>query len=380
MKKQLFLIVSACVFCFYMQAQITLNQSNTDFTPGIVKPVKIDTTGFIFPVAGANQHWNYSNLVKKSVDPRTCLVPSNPNFPAATYTDTSLTAVFIPGWNYYYNSYNQNSSDGLKYLGYSVKTQRYGVTMTGNPKDSCIFPEQFWVHSTPLMILPFPVTMGTSWHNSYGSVLNFQLTITSFGLNKVPCQKKSTSIATDTVIGWGDMRVPTAQGASLAYDVIMVKRIIIETDSFFLAGNPAPTALLTAFGITQGQTITTNRYFFWRENARFTLLMVNSKENSVNKARDVYYDETAEFDPNYSVNEIARDADIFVYPNPASQILHIRSKSKPVEFFIYNSLGANVFSGISDNGSINLNALPKGLYFIKLKSKDQTGVTKFIRN
>jgi hypothetical protein len=380
MKKQILLLVPALVFCLHLQAQIILTQSNTNFTPGPTIALEADTTGFVIPSVGVNRQWNYSNLTKTGVDNRTMIVPSNVNFPTATYVDTNVSTVFIPGWYYYYDPYLENAPDGVKYLGYVVKNQRYGIQMTGNPKDSCIFPEQFLVYGNPNMFMPFPSTMSSSWHLDHRNVLNFQLTIASYGLNKTSCQKVTHIVGVDTVVSWGKMRIPTNLGPSLAYDVLLVKRMISFTDSFYMAGTPAPAGLLNAFGVAQGQRSSSGRYLFWREDARYTLLMVNFDSLDCSRVKDVFYDGTAEYDPNYGFEDLQNSGEIAIYPNPASERLFIKSTKIFSEYFIYNQVGDLISSGIIRQNTINLEDIPRGLYFAKLKSGTGTKVVKFIRN
>jgi hypothetical protein len=380
MKKQILLLVPALVFCLHIQAQITLTLSNTNFTPGPTIALEADTTGFVIPSQGVNQQWNYSNLTKTGVVNRTALVPSNINFPTATYLDTNVTTVFIPEWYYYYDPYLETTPDGVKYLGFVVKNQRYGIQLTGNPKDSCIFPEQFLVYGNPGMFMPFPSTMSSSWHTDHRNVLNFQLTIASFGLNKTPCQKATHIVGVDTIVGWGKMRVPTSLGPSLAYEVLLVRRMTTFTDSFYMAGTPAPTALLNAFGVSQGQKSYSGRYLFWRVNARYPLLMLNFIGSDFSKVKEAYYDGTAEYDPNYGFEDLQNSGKITIYPNPVSDKLFIESDKIFSGYSIYNSVGKLLYNGIILQNTIELKEMPKGLYFVKLTSGSVARTVKFIRN
>lgn len=212
MKKQVLFSIATFLFVLNTQAQITLNQSNTSFTPGNVIAVEAGVTGFTLPTIGANQQWNFSGLVAGNVITDQYVAFPNSNFPNATYADTTNSALFIPSWYYYYNSYVQTSANGVNSLGYTVKDQRYGVTLLGNPNDSCNFPAQFCVYSTPSYIMPFPTTMNTTWQTNVRSFVNFNLTINSYSLFNAPCQKVTNTIRKDSVISWGKMRVPTLTG------------------------------------------------------------------------------------------------------------------------------------------------------------------------
>ena len=149
MKKQLFIFAIALILSFGLQAQITLNQSNTDFTPGIMNPIGGNTTGFISPTAGVNQQWNFSSLVQNSSTSMSAVIPASTNFPTATYEDTGVTSLFVPNWYVKTNNFYQTSSSGAAILGFEVPVQRATlVNFTGNSLDSCIFTAQHFAYGS----------------------------------------------------------------------------------------------------------------------------------------------------------------------------------------------------------------------------------------
>ncbi|MES2764066.1 MAG: T9SS type A sorting domain-containing protein [Bacteroidota bacterium] len=76
--------------------------------------------------------------------------------------------------------------------------------------------------------------------------------------------------------------------------------------------------------------------------------------------------------------------DILIYPNPATQNLHIKLKSKvdKVNYNIVNALGQVVSSGTlnSDINMININKLSTGFYMIELLKDNSKISAKFIKN
>ncbi len=385
MKKRLFILSMAFVFSLNMTAQIILTQSNTNFTIGVINAKGADTAGFTVPSPGINKQWNFSNLLQNSSNTFYHVSPSNINFPTATYADTTNSAVFVPGWYYYYDSYSQTSANGANTLGYALKNQRYGVAITGNPNDSCIFLSQYFIYSNPSYTMPFPTTMSTSWHTTLRSLVKFDLTINAYAINNAPCQKVTNSIRTDTVVGWGKMRVPTSSGPSFAYDVLMVKRTQVQTDSFYMNGIAASPTLLTAFNVSQGQSTTDNRYMFWRANARYPLLMINFGSNNFTKAASVFYDATAQFDPS-GIAETNQYNEIPLYPNPSHGDFTIavdQMNKEIMKLNIYNVFGQIVHSqSINPSGfnteKIHIDNLNAGSYFISIISDKKRWVSKII--
>ncbi|HOY33217.1 MAG TPA: T9SS type A sorting domain-containing protein [Bacteroidales bacterium] len=374
MKKPLFFLCAFFMICLQLNAQIVLTQANTDFTPGAFSAVGADLTGFNLPVAGLNQQWNYSTLTATGVYNMNYITPTDINFPAATYADTNLSNVFIPGKYYYSDGYYQTNAIGANCLGFVINEQKYG-SISANPSDSCIFPQQFCAFTSPSYLMPFPTTMSSSWHAHTRGVANFQLTVSAYGLNQTPCQKVTHTYKSDTVVAWGKMRVPAGAGASLAYDVLLVKRMTVQVDSFYMSGTPAPAVLLTAFGVSQGQSTTSNRYLFWRENAKYPLMMINFGSNNFTTPTGVFYDGAAQYDPN-GISENS-NTDFNIYPNPGDGNFTIQFDQVINEAFnmkIYDLVGKVVYSQqINPTGNsqqVSVENLISGTYFIRIDADD----------
>lgn len=387
MKSRIFEIYIFIIISIQVNAQLILNQANTSFTPGPIKATGADTTGFKLPVPGENRVWDYSDIGNSGSSAWGYITPENPDFSNATFADTNLSSVLIPGRYYHYDSYYETSEIGANALGYEVFLQKYGIgSLTGNALDSCNFPRQVWKYSTPSYLLKFPSTMSTSFHTNTRSVVNFLLSIKAYSLKNVPCQKVTNNVRHDTIVGWGTMRVPTINGPSLAYDVLMLKRSVVSKDSFYMNGIPAPAALLFAFGLSQGQTTLTNRYIFWRENARYSLMLINFGSNNFTKASSIYYDGEAKADPN-SISE-NRETIINIFPNPNQGEFHINTGSlcdEEYNILIFNTMGQTVYSENSvragkDFVRIKDRNLKKGTYFIRIKNNNKTAISKFVIN
>jgi len=71
--------------------------------------------------------------------------------------------------------------------------------------------------------------------------------------------------------------------------------------------------------------------------------------------------------------------DISIYPNPTDNTLFITGNETPIAVSIYNVLGKEVLS-IKKTNNINVQALPSGVYVIRIS--DGVGQTnrKFIKN
>lgn len=86
------------------------------------------------------------------------------------------------------------------------------------------------------------------------------------------------------------------------------------------------------------------------------------------------------------IKENTVNVDISVYPNPASDYLYIKSERKgfsPQRIFIYNLKGelvmAEMFNG-KDQGKIDIEKLPIGIFYLRLETGKMQAVVKFVKN
>ena len=86
-----------------------------------------------------------------------------------------------------------------------------------------------------------------------------------------------------------------------------------------------------------------------------------------------------------SLNELADDLEILIYPNPVIDILYIHSTIdlQEAEVLIYNAEGVLIHQTRLNDGNINLDAISStiypGLYFAKINSKKGTTILQFIK-
>ncbi|MGE8552663.1 MAG: T9SS type A sorting domain-containing protein [Chryseobacterium jejuense] len=80
-----------------------------------------------------------------------------------------------------------------------------------------------------------------------------------------------------------------------------------------------------------------------------------------------------------SVKETMPDAKTFIlYPNPVTDILHIKSKEKVNKVEIYDTSGRQVSAGL-DGDRVNVKNLNPGSYIIKIETKQGKTSEKFIK-
>ncbi|NDC40667.1 MAG: T9SS C-terminal target domain-containing protein [Chitinophagia bacterium] len=113
--------------------------------------------------------------------------------------------------------------------------------------------------------LPLPVNYGNSWSGNSVYDVPFNLSISFYGLNRVPGTKRVHLLLKDTVTGWGTMRVRDRYGLPGAYqEVLQVTESRVTTDSFFLRDTVMSNALSSSIGVIQGKADTQFVVKFYR--------------------------------------------------------------------------------------------------------------------
>jgi hypothetical protein len=380
MKKPLLILLFTLIVVSGMNAQITLSEPVMPFDPCNYYPVQASLTGFTVPTAGAGVTWNYGTLTSTANLTNSYLQAGSTAFPNASLKDTSLSSSIIPGRVYYYTGYYDETNGGFEYQGFEVKPQRYSISaVTGGPNDSAIFPAQTLVLPSPPLTLKYPLSMNGAWRTSYVEWVNFNLTLAMASLINTPSTKKTYVSRLDTVVGWGSMIVPTGSGPSQPGQVLMVKRTTITTDSFFIAGNPAPGSLLSAFGLAQGQQTISNRYLFWRKHAVYPMLLINFGSDNFTTPASVYYDGMA---INAGLDE--PEMQLTLYPNPAGDLVHLSLLSSDLigcELRISDMSGRIVkqVRVLENPILLDISTLPKGTYIIGIGDASHSAKSVFIK-
>lgn len=78
-----------------------------------------------------------------------------------------------------------------------------------------------------------------------------------------------------------------------------------------------------------------------------------------------------------SVEDFSQN-DFQIYPNPASEYLHIKTQLSNYNCSIYNSLGQKVNATLSEN-KIDISNLSNGIYFLKIETETGAATKKFIK-
>lgn len=246
-------------------AQVTLNFSNYSSWQPQIDSLAICDVPYPAIAVGSNAYWDFTNASYTNAN----LFISRHAYTLSSNSDVSFgDSIWYKinnNLSYEAFSYAGVTNSGIMYYGEQVPHKLIPIgTITGNQNDSLVFLNQQIDYSSPLVKLKFPATMGSTWQSQYHFTTNFTLTATAYGINNVPCERKTNITKTDTVIGWGKIEVKNRSGVnSSMMDALMVKSSQFIQDSFFMGGSPAPALMLTAFGLSQGQISLKHEYSFY---------------------------------------------------------------------------------------------------------------------
>ena len=250
---------------------ITKADYNKNFKAGgaVYNTFQTSPTSVTVPTKGENQTWDFSKLAETATFTNggaTFLSPANVAYPTATFTSVGTTARAVGGATsptVAATFFSEISDAGSYDLGYSqdavlaINVPSLGATINYAVQNFT------YTGTTKYPDVLFPAKFGNATTNTNGLVFtsNFTVTAAALGLNKTPGQTKVTSSVTMDIIGNGTANLKGIGNVR----VLVAKNTWSDMTNYFLGGAPAPAALLTNLGITDGAVITGSTYRFIAE-------------------------------------------------------------------------------------------------------------------
>ena len=143
-----------------------------------------------------------------------------------------------------------------------------------------------------------------------------------------------------------------------------------------LGTDPAGTNIGTIDGATNGNGITYN----WAYDTTYYWSIESF--NCFGSTASAVWSFTTETDPALSTDEFTLDNNFSVYPNPASDVITIKTNLAIESVEVYNQLGQLVINrkgtDILEN-SINIASLNNGIYLITINTQDKKQTLKFVK-
>ncbi|MCG8329398.1 MAG: T9SS type A sorting domain-containing protein [Chitinophagales bacterium] len=348
-------LITFLLISFQLSAQITVERSDYTLTPDedIVGWV-IEETSIEIPNDGPNQTWDFSGITLDYSYTYQKNLGSNPNLPEATLTDsTSFPLLDIAPQQVIF--YEELTEDYHSTVGrYNDAVLSTLQAFTGNSGDSLNAQPNLVIYEEPSVFVQFPLNYGDSWSSELSIDGNYSVTIQSFGLDHVPGNAVGHFDITKTVTGYGNLILPDPEGAgTISVEALMVKENATIVDSFFLGGQPAPLALLTAFGLEQGKTVNRIDYGFYAKGLPRTALFIVVEDGVV---IDAHMSDDVK-----NLVSSTRDENTFhlaskVFPNPTNGMFQLefeKNDGSDWTLELYNSTGQLVHQQII-NGMVGL--------------------------
>lgn len=307
------------------------------------------------------------------------VTPTNGAFAGATFA-RPMQGAFAGAAGYSVSGYYTRTNTGVTRVGDEISTrQAIPLSQFGaGPNDSLIFPVQTIGYTAPVTVMQFPATAGSHWTSVSSSTLNFNLTYAPFYTN-TPGQRRSQLTQSDSVIGWGRMRVKNrATTQSLAWmNVLQIRTRYINRDSFYLGGTLPPQTLLDAFGLQQGMRDTTYEVRYFRAGEYMPLADLEYYTPTVpTGAPDFMFVAQNRLPDAAGVQDAAGSFAVKIYPNPAhscDQLSVQLPNGKTYAYQVLSVTGAMVAGGElhATAGNVATIAMPQsatpGIYYLMLR-------------
>ncbi len=364
------LLILLCMPCS-IYAQVTLNQGDYPATLSETDTLKRTTAASAFPSLSltASGVWDMSTITDSTpilLNYRVFSLPYD-------YDDSTTTFRFV-GYPYQGNIKSLVSSTSISEQGVFTYDTSYDiVALTISVGDSLFFPAQNITYSSGRKKVVFPAGYGSSWSSNYVSDFNFGLNYAFYSYHHTPGIVRSYVAESDSVTGWGKMRVPDIAGSPSPYwDVVQISSRIIRRDSFMLNDSAMPGAVLTGFGLYQGRPDTTYEQNYYRKGEYTPLASVAFRDAAFTQPYKAITH--AQRLARLSVLNEQVQGDIRAYPNPLSgnSLTIIAPKASTLICYkLFNLSGVVVTEGQANlhdaSGQINLpHNLSSGVYLLQI--------------
>lgn len=320
---------------------------------------------------GANRLYDFSKLEVRPVQNGSPTEAyTSRAFPSATHITRNVKD-YLNLFSYVFVDEIQSlTNNHYASIGLRIPKAHFSLGLeTGNSSDSLNFPEQDIVFSQPFKKMVFPCTQNSIVQPQTTIYRDMRATVyyNVLGIIKETLTKRVYETRSDSVVGWGKLRLPTL---NKDLEVLMVKEYTTLIDSFLYKDKVSTARLVYGLGALQGKVTRASKILFYTPAALQPVLRLSFAEHDfkilVGAVFDVGLLVTA-------TNEVAPPNNFRIYPNPIAQkgILSIDyegEKSNQLEIFdITGRLIKNIEIPLSGQYTFPLtNDVQKGIYLLKM--------------
>ncbi|MCR9171776.1 MAG: T9SS type A sorting domain-containing protein [bacterium] len=345
-------------------AQITVTEADFGNAGDTARMSSTTDPGVDFASTGANWNWDYSAFVAEEQT----LVEFN-SVSSASQLVQILFGGFAPS-DYqadYFAAFDDLPIDQLgQFLPVNISNMNQFSKITADSVSSLGISIDVDGNQIPFR--------SDSIEKRYALPLNFGDTYTGFGKTEMDLNPFAEIIwrqrrwRTSVVDGWGSITLPMG-----TFDVLRVKHTIEENDSlyqdFFGTGNP------TWFGID----VPTVTIYEWITNGEkeVVLRIETSDLGGFETVTNIEYRDT--YDPLLASIDEHVIQDVEVYPNPATNMLHVDIETSQLKYTIVDASGKIVRIGSVSEPTIDLSQLPSGQYTLVGETEKGTLRIPFVK-
>lgn len=380
MKKLSLLLFCTLLFSLSSWAQVTITQGTFPRQGSFIDTFfNAGSSSISAPSHGNGQSWDYTSATSGSPGLTTYMDASgDPNFSGAlNYRERDLTFQVFPIES---NEYEAIDANGWYFLGRTITDVRYPIGgITGSASDTLRFVGGNYTYSGPRYQVQFPMAYQDQWILDYQVDLDFELTVAAAFLNQAPGTQSRYIYQEREVVGEGTVRIPDMNGQpSQPIDALLLRVVRTTVDSVFIGGSPAPSSLMTTFGLTQGAMTMDSFYVMYSPGFGGPVLSMNIGAN--NSVSGLFYRPgAARLGTSTSLNDMAIEH-FSLSPNPV-----LAGNAFNIKFDEATSIHSIQIIGLngqviveepvsSDAGNTVTVAVPDaaaGVYLLNLK--DETG-------
>ena len=312
-----------------------------------------------------------------------------PNSALATHYETGYgDAVSATKGLASYSLLTKLDATGMRQVGWAINADVISLTATtGGANDNIIIPAQNIALSKPIFTQRYPMTVGTVINDAANTRVRYtgSISVAAYGLNNAPFTRVLYISQRDSVVGWGTVDTYNENANAITTPVLQVRRVTVRVDSFFLAGAPAPAAILAGLGTSQGRISSSSRNLFVSENSAYPLTYTYSANATFTAPTNAYMLVLPEVVGTATAKKTATDWSF--YPNPVSGsaiTLHYTTTT-PIQLQLTDRLGRIVHTQVlpaNPSGEATTLQLPipleKGIYALSLISETNAYPTQQI--
>ncbi|MBI1307702.1 MAG: T9SS type A sorting domain-containing protein [Bacteroidetes bacterium] len=371
MKKSFVIILTlTCLIQSYdTRAQIVINNLSSAQVFGR------DTFGLVYDLSSftdiydhkSGGNWDLTSLTYASSLVFERNSNTSVNFPSASFQE-DIYYPFGGGLSYDAVQASELNSNHLSAIGEEIVTEQTIAigAFTGNSNDKLVFPVQKITYSTPETELKFPVKHNDNYIVTSKHTTSFNITLTLAGLNNSPGERRTTNVISDSVVGWGKIKVRDLKsGQHFEIDVLQTVYHVDTYDSFYLNGKPASIAILTAFGLSQGQLSTSVETRFIRKGEVSPLVTVYYDGASTDVPIEIDIHQNRLDANSVGINSISEIREFTFYPNPSDENVQIIFPDANENYtYSVTDMRGSVFCENTSGNQLDVSEFPAGSYFI----------------